>query len=178
MEKDFIFHFHIYFSTSFAFYFLVSDNNLAPARMVSFNTKILNSGVSTCLKLSNTLNSFNNGVKDHIFQKTEKQRETYFCFLKRCVSHQHLQLTLENSNTQFLELFDSSNKFFGPFKITHLFRQKTSQYLESRYLEYLGRSNQVVGPLDDFHTFSQTFVLTFRLKSESSKDQTFYSIFR
>ena len=35
-----------------------------------------------------------------------------------------LQLTLENSNTQFLELFDSSIKLFGPLNITHFFRQK------------------------------------------------------
>ena len=36
-----------------------------------------------------------------------------------------LQLPLENSNTQFLQLFDSSNKFFGSLNIKHFFRQKT-----------------------------------------------------
>ena len=36
-----------------------------------------------------------------------------------------LQLTLENSNTRFLKLFDSSNKFFGPLNIMHFFGQKT-----------------------------------------------------
>ena len=36
----------------------------------------------------------------------------------------YIQLTLENSNTQFLKLFDSSNKFFGPLNIAHFFRQK------------------------------------------------------
>ena len=71
------------------------------------------------------------------------------------------QLTLENPNTQFLELFDSSNKFFGPLNITHFFRQKNSGYLEFQYLEYLGRSNKIVVPLDDFLSFSRTFVLTF-----------------
>ena len=79
-----------------------------------------------------------------------------------------IQLTLENSNTQFLELFDSSNKFFGPLNISNFFRQKNSRYLESRYLEYLGRSNKIVGTLDDFLSFSQTFVLKFRPKLESS----------
>ena len=74
-----------------------------------------------------------------------------------------LQLTLENSNTQFLELFDSSNKFFSPLNIKHFFRKKDSQYLE-----YLGRSNKIVGPLDDFLSFSGTFVLTFRPKFGSS----------
>ena len=72
-------------------------------------------------------------------------------------------MTLENSNTQFLKLFDSSNKFFSPLNITHFFRQKIS-----RYLEYLGRSNKIVGIFDDFHSFSRTFVLTFRPKFESS----------
>ena len=76
-----------------------------------------------------------------------------------------------------LELFDSSNKFFGPLNITHLFREKSSRYLESQYLEYLGRSNKIVEPLDDFLSFSQTFVVTFRPKFESSKVRTFYSIF-
>ena len=79
-----------------------------------------------------------------------------------------LQLTPENSNTQFLELFDSSSKFFGPLNITHFFRQKNSQYLEYRYLEYLGRSNKIVGPLDDSFSFFRTFFLTFRPKFESS----------
>ena len=79
-----------------------------------------------------------------------------------------IQLTPENSNTQFLELFDSSSKFFSPLNITHFFRQKNSQYLESRYLEYLGRSNKIVGPLDDSFSFSRTFFLTFRPKFESS----------
>ena len=74
-----------------------------------------------------------------------------------------IPLTLENTNTQFLELFDSSNKFFGPLNITHFFRQKNS-----RYLEYLGRSNKIVGPSDDFLSFSRTFVLTFRPKFKSS----------
>ena len=64
-----------------------------------------------------------------------------------------LQLTLENSNTQFLKFFYNSNKFFGPLNITHFFRQKNSRYLESQYLEYLGRSNKIVGPLDDFLSF-------------------------
>ena len=79
---------------------------------------------------------------------------------------------LENSNTQFLELFDSLNKAFGPLSITHFFRQKNS-----RYLEYLGSSNKIVGLLGNFLSFSQTFVLTFRSKFESSKVRTFYSIF-
>ena len=69
-----------------------------------------------------------------------------------------IELTLENSNTQFLELFDSSNKLYGPLNITHFFRQKSSRYLESRHLEYLGRSNKIVEPLDDFLSFSRTFV--------------------
>ena len=72
-------------------------------------------------------------------------------------------MTLENWNTQFLELFDSSNKFFGPLNITHFFRQKNS-----RYLEYLGMSNKIVGPLNDFLSFTRTFVLTFRPKFKSS----------
>ena len=79
-----------------------------------------------------------------------------------------LRSTLENSNTQFPELFESSNKFFGPLNITHFIRQKSFQYLESRYLEYLGSSNRIVGPLNDFLTFYRTFVLTFRPKFESS----------
>ena len=80
----------------------------------------------------------------------------------------NIQLTLENSNTQFFELSDSSNKFFGPLNITHFFRQKNSRYLESRYLEYLSRSSKIVGPSDDFLSFSRTFILTFRPKFESS----------
>ena len=80
----------------------------------------------------------------------------------------YIQLTLENSNNQFLKLFDSSNKFFGPLNITHFFRQKNSQYFESQYLEYLGRSNKIVGPLDNLLSFSRTFVLTFRPKFKSS----------
>ena len=92
--------------------------------------------------------------------------------LKRFQFVTTLQSTLKNSNTQFLKLFDSSNKFFGPLNITHFFRQKNS-----RYLEYLGRSNKIFGPLDDFLSFSRTFILTFRPKFESSKVRTFYSIF-
>ena len=84
----------------------------------------------------------------------------------------HFTVTLENLNTQFLELFDSSNKFFGPLNFMHFFRQKNT-----RYLEYLGRLNKIVGPLDNFLSFSQTFVLTFRPKFESAKVRTFYSIF-
>ena len=88
-------------------------------------------------------------------------------------------MTLENSNTQFVELFDSSNKFFGSLDITHFFhfRQKNSRHLESWYLEYIGRSNKIVDPLDDFLSFSWTLVLAFRPKSESSKGRTFYSDF-
>ena len=83
-----------------------------------------------------------------------------------------VQLTLENSNTQFLELFDSSNKF------SILWTLRTSLVKKnSRYLEYLGRSNRIVEPLDDFLSFSRTFVLIFRPKFESSKVRTFYSIF-
>ena len=92
-----------------------------------------------------------------------------------CVIPYYIQLTLENSNTQFLELFDSSNKFFGPFR--HFFRQKNFRYLESRYLKYLGRSNKIAGPLDNFISFFRTFLLTFWPKFESSKFRTFYSIF-
>ena len=102
-------------------------------------------------------------------------------FLKQNVNNyqqRHMQLTLENSNTQILELFDSSNKFFGPLNITHFFRQKNSRYRESRYLEYLGRSNKIVRPLVDFLSFSRTFVLTFRPKFESSlKFERFIRIF-
>ena len=88
-----------------------------------------------------------------------------------------IQLTLGNSNTQFLELFDSSSKFFGPLNITHFFRQINSRYIQSRSLEYLGRSNKIVDPLDNFLSFSRTFVLAFRPKLESSKIRTFYSDF-
>ena len=43
-----------------------------------------------------------------------------------------LQLTLENSNTQFLELFDSTNKFFGPFfgTLRTSLDKQNSRYLE------------------------------------------------
>ena len=88
-----------------------------------------------------------------------------------------MQLTLGNSNTQFLELFGSSSKFFGPLNITHFFRQINSRYLQSRSLEYLGRSNKIVDPLYNFLSFSRTFVLAFRPKLESSKIRTFYSDF-
>ena len=88
-----------------------------------------------------------------------------------------IQLTLGNSNTQFLELFDSSSKFFGPLNITQFFRQINSRYIQSRSLEYLGRSNKIVDPLDNFLSFSRTFVLAFRPKLESSKIRTFYSDF-
>ena len=88
-----------------------------------------------------------------------------------------IQLTLGNSNTQFLELFDSSSKFFGPLNITQFFRQINSRYIQSRSLEYLGRSNKIVDPLYNFLSFSRTFVLAFRPKLESSKIRTFYSDF-
>ena len=88
-----------------------------------------------------------------------------------------MQLTLGNSNTQFLELFGSSSKFFGPLNIAHFFRQINSRYLQSRSLEYLGRSNKIVDPLDNFLSFSRTFVLTFRPKFGSSKIRTFCSDF-
>ena len=88
-----------------------------------------------------------------------------------------IQLTLGNSNTQFLELFDSSSKFFGPLNITQFFRQINSRYIQSRSLEYLGRSNKIVDPLDNCLSFSRTFVLAFRPKLESSKIRTFYSDF-
>ena len=91
---------------------------------------------------------------------TKMQMTLYSCTFE---APRSLQLTLENSNTRFLELFDSSNKLFGPLNIAHFFRQKNS-----RYLEYLGRSNKIVGPLDDFRSFSRTFVLPFRPKFESS----------
>ena len=84
----------------------------------------------------------------------------------------NIQLTLESSNSQFLELFDSSGKFFGLLNITSFFRQKNS-----RYLEYLCRSNKIFGPLDDFLSFFRIFVLTFRPKLESFKVRMFYSIF-
>ena len=51
----------------------------------------------------------------------------YWAFAQDCHS---VQLTLKNSNTEFLELFDSSKKFFGPLNITHFFRQKNSRYLD------------------------------------------------
>ena len=88
-----------------------------------------------------------------------------YCFFLNNPFKQFIQLTLENLNTQFIELFDSSNKFFGSLNITHFFRQKNSRYLESRYL---GRSNKIVGPLYGFLSFSRTFDLTFRPKFESS----------
>ena len=77
-------------------------------------------------------------------------------------------MTLENLNTQFLELFDSSNKVFDPLNITHFFRQKNF-----RYLKYLGRSNKIVGSLDDLLSFSRTFVLTFQPKFEKSSNVLF-----
>ena len=58
----------------------------------------------------------------------------------------NIQLIFENSNTQYLEVFDSSDKFFSPLNIAHFFMQKNSRYLESRYLQYLGRTNKIVGP--------------------------------
>ena len=42
LEKDFILRFHIYFSASFAFYFLVSDTQYRTIAMVSFNIATLN----------------------------------------------------------------------------------------------------------------------------------------
>ena len=96
----------------------------------------------------------------------------------------YVHLTLENSNTQFLELFESSNKFFGPLNITHFFRQKNSRYFEYRYLEYLGRSNKIVGPLDNFY-FGQlrkfykvrTFIRFFGKKNTSQKFLVFRKMF-
>ena len=48
LQKDFIFSFHIYFSDSFAFYFLVSDTSQTSA-MVSFNIETLHSGANLLL---------------------------------------------------------------------------------------------------------------------------------
>ena len=75
-----------------------------------------------------------------------------------------LQLTLENSNTPFLELFDSSNKFFGPLNITHFFRQKNSRYLE--YIS-VGRT-KLLGPWTISSRSLELSFLTFRPKFESS----------
>ena len=36
----------------------------------------------------------------------------------------NIQLIFENSNTQYLEVFDSSDKFFSPLNIAHFFMQK------------------------------------------------------
>ena len=67
-----------------------------------------------------------------------------------------------------LDFSNFSNKLFGPLNI----RQKSI-----RYIEYLGKSIKIVGPLDDILSFSQTFVLTFRPRFESSKVWKFYLIF-
>ena len=77
-----------------------------------------------------------------------------------------LQCTLDNSNTRNLELFDISNKPFGPLAISHSFGQKNSRFLEhsisrtSRYLE------QIFQSLGTFISLSRTFVKTF---DENSK---------
>ena len=46
LKKDFVFCFRIYFSTSFAFYFLVSDTQSQTSAMVSFNIETLDSGAN------------------------------------------------------------------------------------------------------------------------------------
>ena len=46
LQKDFIFCFHIYFSASFASYFLVLDTYSQTSAMVSFNVEALNSGTN------------------------------------------------------------------------------------------------------------------------------------
>ena len=52
MKKDFIFQFHIYFSASFAFYFLVSYTYSQTSAMISFNIETLNSGQKPSLQTS------------------------------------------------------------------------------------------------------------------------------
>ena len=49
LEKDLIFRFHIKFSASFAFYFLVSYTQSRTSEMVYFNIETLNSGVNLSL---------------------------------------------------------------------------------------------------------------------------------
>ena len=82
-----------------------------------------------------------------------------------------IQLTLENSNTQFLELFDSSNKFFDPLNITHFFRQKNSN---------LDISNISVGRtklLDPWKISSCSLELSFSHLGQNSKVLKFERFF-
>lgn len=69
----------------------------------------------------------------------------------------NIQLIFENSNTQYLEVFDSSDKFFSPLNIAHFFMQKNSRYLESRYLEFFAYAAQLFWSLEQFSVVISNF---------------------
>lgn len=69
----------------------------------------------------------------------------------------NIQLIFENSNTQYLEVFDSSDKFFSPLNIAHFFMQKNSRYLESRYLEFFAYADQLFWSLEQFSLVISNF---------------------
>ena len=79
--------------------------------------------ISSLLSTRKLLKNIIHKVSSSIFNICKEQQ--FHCFDNSNIYGNLLQLTLKNSNTQFLELFDSSNKFFGPLNITHFFRQKT-----------------------------------------------------
>ena len=49
---------------------------------LSYLTPTIWNNLPTCLKLSNSLNSFKHGVKEHFLNKLKKQRARCFCLLK------------------------------------------------------------------------------------------------
>ena len=61
-----------------------------------------------------------------------KGRCSWIVYQQNSKTWKIVQLTLENSNTQFLELFDSTNKFFGPFfgTLRTSLDKQNSRYLE------------------------------------------------
>ena len=54
---------------------------------ITYLTPTIWNNLHTCLKLSNSLNSFKHGVKEYFFKKLKNKEH---CLLKQCVSHQNL----------------------------------------------------------------------------------------
>ena len=76
------------------------------------------------------------------------------------------QLTLENSNTQFFDLYDSSNKFFDSLNITYFFRQKCLDILNLDIWKILvGRTKQ----LDSWTISSRSLELSLHYFGQNSK---------
>ena len=68
LKKDFIFQFHIYFSASFAFYFVVSYPYSQTSTMISFNIETLNSSenlplYTSFIKFDVAITTFKNLLK-------------------------------------------------------------------------------------------------------------------